>query len=241
MNLPVIEGLIRRRILVNFRVDPEVIRPQVPQAFQIEIVHGFAMAGLCLIRLEGIRPRHLPGIAGLESENVAYRVAGQWERDGQRRHGVYIPRRDTSSTLQQRLGGRIFPGEYHHSVFDVRDEGSTLAITCRSDDGGGDVRLLAREASGFPADSVLGSLEEASAFFERGAVGYSATKKSKQLDGVLLSTTEWSVSPLEVELVESAFFDDPRRFPRGSVALDNALIMRNVRHEWRSLRAIRAA
>lgn len=241
MKLPVIEGVIRRRILVNFRVDPEVMRPLVPETFQIEIVDGFAMAGICLIRLEGVRPSHVPAITGLASENVAYRVAGFWERDGQRCHGVFIPRRDTSSTLQQRLGGRVFPGEYHHGLFEVSDEGSSLAITCQSDDGGGDVRLLAREASRFPRDSVLGSLEEASAFFERGAVGYSATKKAEHLDGVLLTTADWSVSPLEVELVESTFFDDPRRFPRGSAVLDNALIMRNVPHTWRSLPAIHAA
>jgi hypothetical protein len=32
-----------------------------------------------------------------------------------------------------------------------------------------------------------------------------------------------------------AFFDDPRRFPRGSIALDNALIMRDIAHEWHAM------
>jgi len=43
------------------------------------------------------------------------------------------------------------------------------------------------------------------------------------------------VSPLDVKLVESSYFDDPSRFPVGSVELDNALIMRNVAHEWHTL------
>jgi hypothetical protein len=181
---------------VTFRVDPEVLRPHVPDVFEIGTVEGYVMAGLCLIRLERVRPRHVGSMAGLASDNVAYRVAVQWERDGELCEGVFIPRRDTSSTLQRRLGGRVFPGEYHRSLFDIRDERGTVAIAGRSDDGGGDVRLVARETDRYPADSILGSLDEASGFFERGAVGYSATRQPGRLDGLLLSTEEWQVSPL---------------------------------------------
>jgi hypothetical protein len=40
---------------------------------------------------------------------------------------------------------------------------------------------------------------------------------------------------LAVEQVESSFFNDPRRFPSGSVEFDCALLMRGIRHEWRAL------
>jgi hypothetical protein len=240
MKIPTIEGLIRRRILVNFRVDPKVIRPLVPESFEIRTVKGFAMAGICLIRLERMRPKSIAGRVGLSSDNVAYRIAVQW-KSGKRTHdGVYIPRRDTSSSLQARLGGRIFPGEYHHGVFDSLDGLGLITITCRSDDGRGDVHVVAREGDTFPTSSVFDSLDEASAFFEQGAVGYSATIDEDHLDGLELQSKTWRVAPLQVEGVESTFFDDRDRFPPGSIAFDNALIMRNIAHEWLALPGIDA-
>ena len=47
MQAPVVQGLIRRRILVNFRVDPEVIQGQLPPAFHPKLVGGWAIAGIC--------------------------------------------------------------------------------------------------------------------------------------------------------------------------------------------------
>ena len=235
MKLPAIEGLIRRRILVNFRVDPDVLRPMVPEAFQIKTVKGYGMAGICLIRLEQVRPKSLSGRVGISSDNVAYRVAVRWESHGQTHDGVFIPRRDTSSSLQHRLGGRIFPGEYHHSVLTARDEHGRITITCRSTDGRGDVDLVARESDLFPASSVFESLDDASTFFEQGAIGYSTSSDAGRLDGLLLRSETWSVSPLVVDLVGSTFFDDPERFPPGSVTRDNALIMRNITHEWQAM------
>jgi hypothetical protein len=40
------------------------------------------------------------------------------------------------------------------------------------------------------------------------------------------------MSPLDVELARSTFFEDRSRFPDGSVEFDSALVMRNVEHEW---------
>ncbi len=56
MRLPVIRGVIDRRILVNYRVDPDVMARIVPSPFRPQIVGGYAIAGICLIRLRRIRP-----------------------------------------------------------------------------------------------------------------------------------------------------------------------------------------
>jgi hypothetical protein len=47
-----------------------------------------------------------------------------------------------------------------------------------------------------------------------------------------LKTRTWEVSPLSVSTVESSFFDDAARFPEGAATFDNALLMRNIQHEW---------
>jgi hypothetical protein len=60
MRIPVIRGVIDRRILVNFRVDPRVLAGILPRPFRPKLVNGVGMAGVCLIRLKGIRPAFLP-------------------------------------------------------------------------------------------------------------------------------------------------------------------------------------
>ncbi|MDQ3009459.1 MAG: DUF2071 domain-containing protein [Acidobacteriota bacterium] len=75
MKLPAIEGIIRRRILVNYRVSPEVIQRLLPSRFRPKLYAGYAVAGICLIRLEHMRPQNLPAVVGISSENAAHRIA----------------------------------------------------------------------------------------------------------------------------------------------------------------------
>ena len=119
MRLPEIQGTIRRRILVNFRVDPEVMQRQLPAKFRPKLHEGSAIAGICLIRLENIRAKAIPGLPGFSSENAAHRVAVLWDEEGRTREGVFIPRRDTDSLLNHLAGGRLFPGEHHQAHFEV--------------------------------------------------------------------------------------------------------------------------
>jgi len=97
MRPPAMSSVIERRLLVNYRVDPEVAASLLPAPLRPQLVNGWAVAGVCLIRLRRLRPRGLPGWAGMRTENAAHRVAAEWDGTGGRQSGVYIPRRDTSS------------------------------------------------------------------------------------------------------------------------------------------------
>jgi uncharacterized protein YqjF (DUF2071 family) len=232
---PTMHGLIDRRILVNFRVLPGVIREMLPPYFRPKLIKGWAMAGVCLIRLADIRPRGFPAPCGLTSENAAHRIAVEWDEGGVTREGVFIPRRDTSSALQALAGGRVFPGIHHVADFDVREDSDEFRLEMRSRDGSAFVEVQARCASQTPATSVFASLTEASDFFARGSAGYSATRNPNCCDGLELFTSRWQVAPLDVQQVRSSFFDDAERFPTGTVHFDCALLMRNIEHEWHVL------
>lgn len=232
MQLPKLRGVIGRRLLVNFRVEPDVVERLLPQPFRPKLHEGHAVAGICLIRLEEVRPKGLPRILGLSSENAAHRIAVRWEDDKGSREGVYIPRRDTGSFMNHLAGGRIFPGEHHRSTFRVEDEGDRIALAMTSSDGRVQVEVAGRMVGTLPATSMFRSIAEASAFFEPGSVGYSSTASGRRLDGVVLRTHTWSVAPMAVDHVSSTYFADESMFPRGTVEFDCALIMRNIEHEW---------
>ena len=91
MRIPTIQGLIDRPVLVNFRVDPDVLSRICPSPFRPQTVNGFGVAGICLIRLKHIRPRILPSFLGISSENAAHRIAVEWDSNGVTKTGVYIP------------------------------------------------------------------------------------------------------------------------------------------------------
>lgn len=233
MRLPVIHGLIRRRLLINFRVDAEVMQRYLPKPFRPKLCRGYAIAGICLIRLEQIRPVWMPGIFGISSENAAHRIAVLWdEPSGEAREGVFIPRRDTGSLMNHLAGGRVFPGEHHLADFNIADDGSRITMSIQARDCGMSIQLAAQESPSLPESSCFASLAESSAFFEAGSVGYSVTRDCCRLDGIRLQTEGWNVKPLSVEHVESSFFGDESVFPAGSVAFDHALIMRDLPHQW---------
>ena len=232
MQIPIIRGIIDRRILVNFRVDATVLARLLPAPFRPKLVNGAGMAGVCLIRLKDIRPRFLPPLLGVSSENAAHRIAVEWDQGGKTRQGVFIPRRDTSSRLNALAGGRLFPGVHHHAAFRVQEHDDRYRIELNSDDRRTHLLVEGHVAEGLPATSIFGSLREASDFFERGSLGYSVTPEPGQFDGLELRSFNWRVRPLAVERVESSFFEDRALFPPGSVEFDCALLMRGIEHEW---------
>lgn len=232
MQIPIIRGVIDRRILVNYRVDATVLARYLPNPFRPKLVNGAGMAGVCLIRLKGIRPRFLPSILGISSENAAHRIAVEWDQDGEVREGVFIPRRDTSSWLNTLVGGKLFPGVHHHAAFQVQEQGNRYRVELNSDDRGTHLLVEGQVADALPPTSVFRSLKEASAFFERGSLGYSITTRPGQFDGLELRSFNWQVQPLAVQKVESSFFENRTLFPADSVEFDCALLMRGIDHEW---------
>ncbi|PRQ06616.1 hypothetical protein ENSA7_36750 [Enhygromyxa salina] len=229
--------MIERRILVNYRVDPAALAGVLPAGFRPLLVEGYGMAGICLIRLVRVRPQCFFLDIGLRSENAAHRVAVEWEQDGQRREGVYIPRRDTNLCLNALAGGRIFPGEHHPADFEVEEDPASgcWSVHMHSRDHSAAVEVDARSTASFPTGSVFGSLADASGFFERGAAGYSATSDPGRFDGIELRCPNWVCEPLEVERVYSSFFADPAAFGEGAAVFDHALLMRNIDHSWHAL------
>ncbi len=234
MRIPILRGLIDRRILANYRIDAEIAARVIPQPFRPKLVNGFALGGICLIRLKQVRPRLFPFPWGLQSENAAHRFAVEWDEHGQTREGVYIPRRDTNSLLSTIVGGTLFPGVHHHSRFEVQETVDHLSVSLRSDDGMTRVHVSGRVAQTLPSTSVFASLAQASEFFEHGSLGYSDTAQNGRYDGLELRCRNWSMQPLEIDHIESSFFEDISRFPSGSAVFDHALLMRGIEHEWHS-------
>jgi hypothetical protein len=242
MRLPVIEGVVERRLLVNYRVDPDVVGAMLPERFRAQVVDGWAVAGICLIRLGGLRPKGWPRHVGLRSENAAHRIAVEWDdpqAEGGAATGVYIPRRDTASRPNAWIGGRFFPGEHHRARFVVDETADAVRVAFTSVDRTVSVDVVAEPAPDLGDSQLFHDVAEASAFFAQGAVGYSATARGDRLDGLELRTNAWQVDPVRVTEVRSTFFDSADHFPPGTATLDCALLMRDIPVTWHAHQPLR--
>lgn len=229
MKIPTIKGIIDRRILINYIVDPEIVAKIVPKPFRPKIYKDKAVVGICLIRLKEIRPKGLPSFIGVSSENGAHRIAVEWEENGETHEGVYIPRRDSSSIFNSIVGGRIFPGKHFHAKFNIEEINGNYKVAFKSSDNT-TISINAEKTNDFNNSSIFQTLENVSEFMKNGALGYSPN--GDKYEGLLLKTFNWKVEPLSVKSVSSSFFENTDNFPKGSIQFDNALLMTAIEHEW---------
>lgn len=234
-----VEGVIARRILLNFWLDPEVARRLVPEPFEIITRNGFAVAGICLLRLEGMRPAGMPAALGLRSENMAHRIAVRYpaEVDGRRvmREGVYIWRRDTDSAMNVRLGGVLFPGTFRDAEFRIQESERSLRMAVLTEDGGGDAAFRCSFGDEWKWTLLFSRLPDVRNFFERADCGFNTTLRGDALEGQRLVQQNWDLAPVTISDLHASFFADGKRFPQGSVGFDSAVILREVPHHWQAL------
>lgn len=232
MRMPPLAAVVERRLLVNYRVDPDVARTLLPAPLEPQLVDGSAVAGICLLRLGVLRPAVVPFRIGWGAENAAHRIAVTWEDGGTRRSGVFVPYRHSASVLPVLAGGRLFPGVHHSARFEVDETAERVRVALigrpsdrvETTDVDVDVRI------GGPWTSALfPTLAAASEFFRRGSVGLSPSRDDRRLERMVLSTDAWHVEAATALSVRSSFFD---RLPAGSAELDSVLIMRDVPVTW---------
>lgn len=233
----IIEGIIDRRILVNYRIDPYYLEKILPPPFKPRLVNNYGLGGICLIHFKKMRPTWLPSLMGTSSENGTHRFCVEWKKNGTLYNGVYIKKRFTNSRLHEFGGEKIFPGKLAFSDFKVSEKKGYYSISFKCKDGEY-ACIEAYEADQFPTNSLFKNIEEASKDFRKDQIGYSPDGKKNKFKGVKLNTDNWVVSPLALKRCESSLFSNPDIFPKGSVEVDHVLLMKNIKHNWENVGAI---
>lgn len=230
--LRTLRAQVRRRILISYRVDPAVAQTLIPEPFRPQIVDGSAVAGVCMIGLQSVRPGWLRARLGFSSENVAHRVAVEWDEQGEVHSGVYIVERHSSSPLPVLAGGRLFPGVQKRARFSLDETESRFRVSMSAPG----VRVAVDvETGGAWRSSLFPTVEAASAFHENGAVGWSPRRNGTGVEPLELTSKEWAVEPARAIAVTSSFFDE---LPSGSAVLDSVVIMRDLPFFWDTPRIV---
>ena len=228
--LVTLRAQVRRRLLITYRVEPDVAQSLIPEPFRPQLVDGSAVAGVCVIGLRSIRPGWLRPHVGFRSENIAHRIAVEWSEHGETRTGVYVLERHSSSILPVLAGGRLFPGVQKHGRVDL-DESETRFRVQMSAPG---TQVAVDVELGGPWTSTLfPTVDAASSFYEHGSVGWSPKRDGAGAEPLQLTSPDWEVEPAHAVSVQSSFFD---ALPPGSAVLDSVVAMRDLPFFWNTPR-----
>lgn len=203
MRQPRLSSVVERRLLVNYRVAPDAAVRLLPEPLRPQLVHGHAVAGICLLRLGSVRPVGAPRAFGLRSENAAHRIAVEWDGPDGVETGVYIPRRDTASRLNVWAGGRVFPGEHGRADFEVHETPDQVRVAFATRDGDTRVDVTVEPSDELRGSELFADLAEASRFFKAG-------RRGTRPPGPAATWTAWNCTPTPGTW-KPAGFAPPRR------------------------------
>ena len=222
-------GIMKRRLLVNWRVDPEAMRRVLPPGVTPKLVNGSAIAGLCLVALQRLRPRGVPEFLGIASENLAVRTGvvtrSRMGVDG----AVLIFDRYSGSRVNAALGHLVGYGIHERGRFHVAENRLLTEISIRALAGSAIAHVRLAPTHALATESIFGSVEQASDFFRGGECGYSPTPRPGIWDCVRLHLERWDFEPMRVLSASSTHIV---RLFGGAASIDSAFVMRDIPHTW---------
>jgi len=213
-----IRGRFERTLQINYRVDPGLLAEQLAPGLRPLLVRGWGIAGIALLRISDLRPRFLPDWLGRRSEHALHWVAIESHVDGESAPGVWVVRYDTDMRLSAVRGGLFGAGGWH-ARFELSETPTRIRARMRSDESAAQIELEAGVSHELPRDSVFATASDAADVFLQDH-RIAALRSARHLG---------DAEPLRIVHIGSSYFDDSARFPRGSVALDSAVIVRRLR------------
>jgi hypothetical protein len=224
--VPVLEGVVERRLVVHFRVDVDAARGLLPAGLAPIERAGRAVAGVTLVRLGRVRPRGLKPLGGLGVETMVHWLAARGE-DG--RKGLFRLRHDTESRLLAAFGG---PAAAHRARFEVVEDEKRLKVAVRTGGGAADFLAEVDWAAPFQATASFASLAEAQRFFADLDGGFAAGRGQGWLGVLRLEPPSRQLAAVRLERARARLLEEGASLAAGAVTVDGALGARAEPFEW---------
>jgi hypothetical protein len=224
----VLDGVLARRLLLHYRVEPELARGLVKPPLAPRIRGGKAVAGVSLIHLEELGPPALRPL-GLELEAMVHWLAVE----GRGAHpGFAILRRDTDSRLVAALGRPLFRAPHHLARFTVEEDPRRIKLRATTAGGAGDLEVAVEFGAAFRPTQSFVSLADAERFLGGIGAALAEAEAGSVLEAVRLRQVPQGFEPVRLLGAVASFFEDRDRFPAGGAVLDGALAMRALPLEY---------
>ncbi len=225
----------------NYRVEPGLLAGRLPAPLEPEVFKGFAWVQVLVSSLREMRPRGLPGPAGVSFYQVSYRAAARYpSAQGGWRRGGYFLRSETNDPLMRAIGNRLTEFRFHEfgaaEIVMVRD-GDRLTVGIDAESPGGkligvvDTRPLAAP----PTGSAWSSLDELQEPLVDCCDAFGVDREAGFLYTLTIERGSWRPRFVAAEDLYCEYFTENAAWP-GAAALDSILHIPRCPYRWLPLR-----
>jgi uncharacterized protein YqjF (DUF2071 family) len=223
--------VFRNCFLVNFAVDPEIMRRGLPPEISPDLYADKAFLSVVIADMEKMRPAFLPRALGITYNQVVYRAV---VRCGGER-GVHFLRSDADNRWMSIAGDLLTFFHFNHSRVTQKQADGRYYFDLESGDHA-DIHAtfdVAYASQQMPAASKFPSLAEAQGFLVELYAAF--TSDSRHISTVRIKRGEWQIGVVEDLRGVYEFMDGSTQFPSGSAQLDSVFYVSDVSYHWFTL------
>jgi len=220
--------VFRNCFLVNFAVDPGIMRRLLPPEISPDLHADQAFLSVVIADMEKMRPACLPRAFGVTYNQVVYRAV---VRCGGER-GVHFVRSDADNRLMSLAGNLVTFFHFNHSRVNQKQEDGRYYFDLESGDHA-DIHAtfdVAHQSHAMPLASSFRSLAEAQSFLVELYAAF--TSDAHSISTVRIQRGEWKISVVEDLRGVYQFMDGSALFPTGSAHLDSVFYVSDVSYYW---------
>jgi hypothetical protein len=226
-------------VAVNYQVEPEALRPLVPDVFDLDVHHGKGFVSLTASRLKDFGVDWVPAALRMNFYQATYRAHVTYtDFRGRRSRGCYFIRSETNSAVMSLTANLLPEFRAHHCrtypMLMARRGEHLLFTVDAGDDRAGQVVLLldtSRPLPGMPASSVFPGVAQACEVLVDFYDAFSYDPHAEEVLLLQIDRGPWNIQVFEpVDSYFGYFADGP--FPPGSTQLDSIFYFQNTPYRW---------
>lgn len=227
--------VFRECFLVNFAVEPEVMRGLLPRGSEPDVYGGKAWLSIVIAEMDRMRPAFLPALFGITYDQIVYRavVRSRGER------GVYFLRSDADNFLMSLAGDWLTFFRFHYSPIRLQRAGRLVHCDLTAPPAErADIHAsydLDTASRTMPGASAFRGLEEAQQFLVELFTAFGTSPLDEGILMVRIKRGEWHISVVDDLRGRYNLMQDSALFPPGSARLDSVFYVKELPYYWHTL------
>ncbi len=227
--------VFRECFLVNFAVQPDVMRRLLPGPIAPDLHDGEAFLSIVIADMERMRPAFLPKFMGVTYNQIVYRAVVRCHGEA----GVHFLRSDADHGLMSLAGDWLTFFRFHHSRAAFRPERGLLHFDLHAAPAHhADIHAsfdLARASRDLPPASKFKTLAEAQEFLVELFAAFAYDPLTEQVSTVRIQRGAWDIAVVEDRRAQYDFMRGSALFPEGSTRLDSIFYVKDLPYYWHTL------
>ncbi len=226
--------MFRRCVLVNFAVDPRVMRTQLPEGIEPDEYAGASFLSIVIAQMERMRPAGTPPWLGIDYNQVVYRVV---VKVGEER-GVFFWRSDADNLAMCLAGNVMSFFRFHPCRLDISESDGTLRVTLRSSAPSANIDALfdlAGSRETLPSTSRFPDLTSAREFLVELYSAFARPRLDAPPTRVTIRRGRWGVRVVDDVVARYPLLQGGPVFDRTNARFDSAFFARDVPYQWNRL------